>query len=80
MPTSKDFSVEDEAYLATIAAEPKMTMDEVGADIETHGYDEDRSGKHCADSRFGGEQAHYEKPAYGAVCKHRHSRNRNEAP
>lgn len=38
MPTSKDFSVEDEAYLATIAAEPKMTMDEVGADIETHGH------------------------------------------
>ena len=38
MPTSKDFSVEDEAYLAAIAAEPKMTMDEVGADIETHGH------------------------------------------
>ena len=38
MPTSKDFSVEDEAYLATIAAEPKMTMDEVGADIEEHGH------------------------------------------
>ena len=38
MPTSKDFSVEDEAYLATIAVEPKMTMDEVGADIETHGH------------------------------------------
>ena len=38
MPTSKDISVEDEAYLATIAAEPKMTMDEVGADIETHGH------------------------------------------
>lgn len=38
MPTSKDFSVEDEAYLATIAAEPKMTMDEVGADIDEHGH------------------------------------------
>jgi hypothetical protein len=38
MSTSKDFSVEDEAYLSTIAAEPKMTMDEVGADIEEHGH------------------------------------------
>ena len=38
MPTSKDFSVEDEAYLATIATEPKMTMDEVGADIEEYGH------------------------------------------
>ena len=38
MPTSKDFSVEDEAYLSAVAAEPKMTMDEVGADIETHGH------------------------------------------
>jgi len=38
MPTSKDFSVEDEAYLVSIAAEPKMTMDEVGADIEEHGH------------------------------------------
>lgn len=38
MPTSKDFSVEDEAYLAAIAAEPKMTMDEVGADIDEHGH------------------------------------------
>ncbi len=38
MPTSKDFSVEDEAYLSAIAAEPKMTMDEVGADIDEHGH------------------------------------------
>lgn len=38
MPTSKDFSVEDESYLTTIAAEPKMTMDEVGADMEEHGH------------------------------------------
>lgn len=38
MPTSKDFSVEDEAYLSTIASEPKMTMDEVGADIDEHGH------------------------------------------
>ena len=38
MPTSKDISVEDEAYLAAIAAEPKMTMDEVGADIDEHGH------------------------------------------
>ena len=38
MPTEKDISVQDEAYLATIAAEPKMTMDEVGADIDEHGH------------------------------------------
>ena len=38
MSTSKDFSVEDEAYLSTIASEPKMTMDEVGADINEHGH------------------------------------------
>ena len=38
MPISKDFSVEDDAYLSAVAAEPKMTMDEVGADIETHGH------------------------------------------
>ena len=38
MPTSKDFSVEDEAYLSTIASEPKITMDEVGADIDEHGH------------------------------------------
>lgn len=38
MPNSKDFSVEDEAYLNVIGAEPKMTMDEVGADIDEHGH------------------------------------------
>ena len=38
MPTETDISVQDEAYLATIAAEPKMTMDEVGADIDEHGH------------------------------------------
>lgn len=38
MPQSKVVSVEDEAYLTAISAEPKMTMDEVGADIETHGH------------------------------------------
>lgn len=38
MPIDKDFSVEDEAYLATVAVEPKMTMDEVGADIDEHGH------------------------------------------
>ena len=38
MPIDTDLSVQDEAYLATIAAEPKMTMDEVGADIEEHGH------------------------------------------
>ena len=31
-------SFEDEAYFAAIAAEPKMVMDEVGADIEEHGH------------------------------------------
>lgn len=38
MPIDTDLSVQDEAYLTTIAAEPKMTMDEVGADIEEHGH------------------------------------------
>ena len=38
MPIDKDLSVEDEAYLATVAVEPKMTMDEVGADIDEHGH------------------------------------------
>ncbi|MBO6031736.1 MAG: hypothetical protein J6Q22_09705 [Prevotella sp.] len=38
MPTIKDISVEDEAYLASVIAEPKMTMDEVGADIDFHGH------------------------------------------
>lgn len=38
MPTITDFSVEDKDYQNTIAAEPKMTMDEVGADIDSHGH------------------------------------------
>lgn len=38
MPIDKDFSVEDEAYLATVAADPKMTMDEVGADMGERGF------------------------------------------
>ena len=38
MPIDKDFSVKDEAYLTSIGVEPKMTMDEVGADIGEHGF------------------------------------------
>ena len=38
MPIDKDFSVKDEAYLTSIGMEPKMTMDEVGADIGERGF------------------------------------------
>ena len=38
MPNDKDFSVKDEAYLTSIGVEPKMTMDEVGADIGERGF------------------------------------------
>lgn len=38
MPIDKDFSVKDEAYLTSIGVEPKMTMDEVGADIGERGF------------------------------------------
>lgn len=38
MPIDKDFSVKDEAYLTSVAVEPKMTMDEVGADMGERGF------------------------------------------
>lgn len=38
MPNDKDFSVKDEAYLTSIGVEPKMTMDEVGADMGECGF------------------------------------------
>ena len=38
MSNTADFSVEDEHYLAAVLGEPKMTMDEVGADIDEHGH------------------------------------------
>lgn len=38
MSNTVDFSVEDEHYLAAVLGEPKMTMDEVGADIDEHGH------------------------------------------
>ena len=38
MPIDKDFSVKDEAYLTSVAVEPKMTMDEVGADMGECGF------------------------------------------
>lgn len=40
MPIIKENSVslEDETYLQALSTEPKMTMDEVGADIDEHGH------------------------------------------
>ncbi len=38
MSNTADFSVEDEHYLSVVLGEPKMTMDEVGADIDEHGH------------------------------------------
>lgn len=38
MPIDKDSPAEIVALAATVAVEPKMTMDEVGADIDEHGY------------------------------------------
>lgn len=38
MPIDKDSPAEIVALAATVAVEPKMTMDEVGADIDEHGH------------------------------------------